>query len=148
MTRQIVAMLTVARMEPSRVLVTRSGPATRPCYPPAVRPLHVVGLLHRLRGLVVSNVLVLDGGPGDCFVVDTGPRLERPALLAGLRALGFAPREPTGVRLTHHRSDHAGNAAYRQAFSGVPVLARAADAEVREHRFIRVRIPWRDPESS
>jgi glyoxylase-like metal-dependent hydrolase (beta-lactamase superfamily II) len=84
--------------------------------------------------MVVSNVFVLDGGPGDRFVVDTGHRLERPALLAGLRALGFAPRDLTAVLLTHHHSDHAGNAAYLRAEHGVPIMAHAADAEILEGR--------------
>ena len=90
----------------------------------------MIGPLSRLRGLVVSNVFVLDGGPGDRFVVDTGHRLERVALLAGLRALPFSPRDLTGVLLTHCHSDHAGNAAYLRATFGVPILAHAADADI------------------
>lgn len=84
--------------------------------------------------MIVSNVFVLDGGPGDRFVVDTGHRLERAALIAGLRRLPFSPRELTGVLLTHHHSDHAGNAAFLRASLGIPVLAHRADAELLEGR--------------
>ena len=97
-----------------------------------VRPRRVVGALHRVRGLVVSNVFVLDGGPGDRFVIDTGHRLERATLLAGLRALGFAPRELDGVLLTHCHSDHAGNARFLRERFGLRVFAHRADAEVLE----------------
>ncbi len=95
-----------------------------------VRPARVLAPFYRLRAMVVSNVFVIDGGAGDRFIVDTGHRLERTALLAGLRGLPFSPREITGVLLTHHHSDHAGNAAYLRATFGIPVLAHAADAAV------------------
>ncbi|MBI2389543.1 MAG: hypothetical protein HYV09_08095 [Deltaproteobacteria bacterium] len=42
--------------------------------------------VRRLRGVRVSNVYLLDGGPGDRFLVDTGHWTERHAL-----ALGSAP---------------------------------------------------------
>src|SRR5512139_3502608 len=95
-----------------------------------MRPARVLGPFSRVRGMLVSNVFVLDGGPGDRFLVDTGHRLERPMLLAGLRRLPFAPRELTGVLLTHHHSDHAGNAAWLRETFGVPIVAHAADAAV------------------
>ncbi len=105
-----------------------------------MRPTRALGPFSRLRGLVVSNVFVLDGGPGDRFVVDTGHRLERAMLLAGLRALPFGPRELTGVLLTHHHSDHAGNAAFLRATFGVPVLAHAADAAILGGRAVPPRL--------
>jgi len=95
-----------------------------------VRPRHVIGPLFRLRGLFVSNVFVLDGGPGDRWVIDTGHALERPMVLAGLRATGFSPRELTGVLLTHRHSDHAGNAGFLRRAFGIPVVAHRRDAEV------------------
>ena len=78
----------------------------------AMRPRHAIGPLYRLRGLIVSNVWVLDGGPGDRWIIDTGHPLERLTVLAGLRYAGFAPSDFTGVLLTHRHSDHAGNAAF------------------------------------
>lgn len=95
-----------------------------------MRPARVTGPLHRLRGLTISNVFLLDGGPGDRFLVDTGHWIERPLLLAGLRASGLSPRELDGVLLTHHHSDHAGNAAWLRATFGVPILAHTEDAAV------------------
>lgn len=108
-----------------------------------MRPASVVGPFRRLRGMFVSNVFVLDGGPGDRFVVDTGHRLERAALLAGLGALPFSPRELTGVLVTHHHSDHAGNAAYMRATFDVPILAHAADAEILSGRVEAPRLVGR-----
>ena len=98
---------------------------------------HVVGPLHRLRGMFVSNVFVLDGGPGDRWIIDTGHVLERLALLAGLRATGFAPREVTGVLLTHRHSDHAGNAAFLHRRFGIPIVAHRGDAEILSGRTTR-----------
>jgi glyoxylase-like metal-dependent hydrolase (beta-lactamase superfamily II) len=83
-----------------------------------------------VRGLVVSNVWVLDGGPGDRWVIDTGHPAERLALLAGLRSIGFSPRDFTGVLLTHRHSDHAGNAAFLRRTFGLRVFAHRRDAEV------------------
>lgn len=84
--------------------------------------------------MVVSNVWVLDGGRGDRWVIDTGHALERVALMAGLRRTGMAPSDLSGVLLTHHHSDHAGNAAYLRRTFGVPILAHRLDAEVLEGR--------------
>lgn len=82
--------------------------------------------------MVVSNVWVLDGGRGDRWLIDSGHPVERLALVAGLRATGFAPREFSGVLLTHHHSDHAGNADFLRRSFGIPVFAHALDAEVLE----------------
>lgn len=97
-----------------------------------MRLARVVGPLHRVRGLRISNVFVLDGGPGDRFVLDTGHPIERGTLLLGLRSLGFSPRDLTGVLLTHAHSDHAGNAAFLRARFGVPIFAHREDALVLE----------------
>lgn len=87
--------------------------------------------LHRVR---ISNVFLLDGGPGDRWLVDTGFALERPVLMSELRRAGVAPAELTGVLLTHRHSDHAGNARYLQERFGVRILAHRADAEILEGR--------------
>lgn len=90
----------------------------------------MLGPFHRLRGLFASNVFLLDGGRGDRWLVDTGHRLERAMLMAGLRATGFSPRDLTGVLLTHRHSDHAGNAAYLRRELGLRVHAHALDSAV------------------
>lgn len=92
--------------------------------------MRVVGPFHRLRGMFVSNVFVLDGSAGDRWIIDTGHALERLALVAGLRRLGFSPSDFTGVLLTHRHSDHAGNAAFLHRKFGIPIVAHASDAEI------------------
>ncbi|MFO0559949.1 MAG: MBL fold metallo-hydrolase [Polyangiales bacterium] len=99
-----------------------------------MRPTKVLGPLHRVRAMIVSNVWIVDGGPGDRFVIDTGHRLERAALLAGLRSTGFSPRDLTGVLLTHYHSDHAGNAAFLRSEFGIEIMAHETDAAVLEGR--------------
>lgn len=90
----------------------------------------VVAPFHRLSTLFVSNVYLLDGGPGDRWLIDSGHWTERWQLLRELRASGLRPSELTGVLLTHRHSDHAGNAAYLQRAFGLRVMAHRADAEV------------------
>ncbi len=90
----------------------------------------VVAPFHRFSTLVVSNVFLLDGGPGDRWLVDSGHWSERWQLLGELRATGLRPSELTGVLLTHRHSDHAGNAAFLQREYGVKVMAHRADAAV------------------
>lgn len=90
----------------------------------------VVAPFHRFSSLVVSNVYLLDGGPGDRWLIDSGHWSERWQLLYELRATGIRPSELTGVLLTHRHSDHAGNAAFLQREYGVKVLCHRADADV------------------
>lgn len=90
----------------------------------------VVAPFHRFSTLLVSNVYLLDGGPGDRWLVDSGHWSERWQLLRELRASGLGPSDLTGVLLTHYHSDHAGNAGYLQREHGVKVIAHRADAEV------------------
>lgn len=92
--------------------------------------------LHRLR---ISNVFLIDGGPGDRWLVDTGHALERPLLLLELRRAGLTPRALTGVLLTHRHSDHAGSAAFLQRH-GARVYAHRADADVLAGRAERPRL--------
>lgn len=112
-----------------------------------LRPKRAVGPLFRLRGLVVSNVWVLDGGSGDRWIIDTGHRAERLVILAGLRRTGFSPRDFTGILLTHRHSDHAGNAEFLRRAFGLRVFAHRADAEVLAGRAPapRLRAKTRDP---
>jgi len=94
----------------------------------------VVGALRRFSLLRVSNVYLLDGGPGARWLVDCGHPLERPQLLAELRFSGLRPSDLSGVLLTHHHSDHAGNAAYLRERFGLRIFAHEADARALEGR--------------
>jgi len=91
---------------------------------------HVVGSLHRLNRLTISNVFLIDGGPGDRWLVDSGHRLERWLILRELARAGLRPADLTGLLLTHRHSDHAGNARFFQERFGVPVHAHRADARI------------------
>lgn len=97
--------------------------------------------LRHLRSVRISNVFLLDGGPGDRFLVDSGHAVERTALLLELRRLGLRPADVTGLLITHRHSDHAGNAAFLRRH-GVKVYAHRADAEVLAGTRAR---PWMDP---
>jgi glyoxylase-like metal-dependent hydrolase (beta-lactamase superfamily II) len=90
----------------------------------------VVRPFHRFRTLFVSNVYLLDGGPGDRWLIDCGHWTERYQLLAELRRSGLRPSELTGLLLTHRHSDHAGNAAFLKREFGLAIYAHRADAEV------------------
>jgi glyoxylase-like metal-dependent hydrolase (beta-lactamase superfamily II) len=90
----------------------------------------VVAPFHRFSTLFVSNVYLLDGGPGDRWLIDSGHWSERLQLVRELRATGLQPSEINGVLLTHRHSDHAGNAAFLQREYGLKVLCHRADAAV------------------
>ncbi len=90
--------------------------------------------IRHLRGVRISNVFLVDGGPGDRFLVDTGHWSERATLVLALRRAGLWPSDLTGVLLTHRHSDHAGNARWLRERFGVRVYAHRADAEILEGR--------------
>lgn len=58
---------------------------------------NVVGQFRHLHHVRVSNVYLLDGGPGDRWLVDCGHWSERATLLWELRRAGVRPSELTGV---------------------------------------------------
>lgn len=87
------------------------------------------GIFH-LRRLLISNVFLIDGGPGSRWLIDTGHFLERGALVREIKRTGLAPRDVTGVLLTHRHSDHAGNARYLREKFGIKVFAHRSDAEI------------------
>jgi glyoxylase-like metal-dependent hydrolase (beta-lactamase superfamily II) len=106
----------------------------------------VVGTLRHLHHVRISNVFLLDGGPGDRWLVDCGHWSERATLLWELRRCGLRPSELTGVLLTHRHSDHAGNATFLQR-RGVKVYAHRRDAEILGGEVPRARLerdggPW------
>ncbi len=88
----------------------------------------VVGDVHHFRNVLFSNVFLLDGGRGDRWLVDCGHWSERLSLLLALKKRGLAPRDLTGVLLTHLHSDHAGNARFLQRH-GARIVAHRRDAE-------------------
>jgi glyoxylase-like metal-dependent hydrolase (beta-lactamase superfamily II) len=100
----------------------------------------VVAPIRHLHLLCISNVFVLDGGPGDVWLVDTGHAAERLTLLLELWRAGLRPSDLAGVLLTHRHSDHAGNAAFLQRRYGVRIYAHRADAEVLAERAPRPRL--------
>lgn len=91
--------------------------------------VRVAGSFDLFRNVLFSNVFLLDGGPGDRWLVDTGHWSERLSLLVALRRRGLSPRDLTpGVLLTHLHSNHAGNARFLQR-QGVRIHAHRRDAE-------------------
>lgn len=94
------------------------------------------------RRLIISNVFLVDGGPGDRWLVDCGHWLERGALLREIRRTGFRPADITGVLLTHRHSDHAGNARFLHDRFGLKILAHEEDAAILSGARVR---PYMDP---
>ncbi|HEX8790587.1 MAG TPA: MBL fold metallo-hydrolase [Polyangiaceae bacterium] len=90
----------------------------------------VLGQFRHLHHVRVSNVYLLDGGPGDRWLVDCGHWSERATLLWELRRAGVWPSDLTGLLLTHRHSDHAGNARFLQRYFGVKVYAHRDDADI------------------
>ena len=87
------------------------------------------GIAHLTR-VRVSNVFLLDGGPGNRWLVDCGHWVERGVLLREIRRTGLAPRDITGLLLTHRHSDHAGNARFLRERFGIRIFAHRRDAEI------------------
>ncbi len=100
----------------------------------------VVGQFRHLHHVRVSNVYLLDGGPGDRWLVDCGHWSERATLLLELRRAGVWPSDLSGVLLTHRHSDHAGNARFLQRYFGVKVYAHRDDADILAGRAPRARM--------
>ena len=61
--------------------------------------------------LAWSCAYILRAGE-DVMLIDCGLRKDRPALMAGLRALNIEPDGVQTLLLTHAHCDHAGNAAF------------------------------------
>ena len=80
---------------------------------------------------VVSNVWLLTDAEGRRFLIDTGVRAERSAIMSSLHRAGIRnPGDLTAVLLTHRHCDHAGNAAWIRDQLGCPIVCHAYDARV------------------
>ena len=93
----------------------------------------------------ISNVWLYDAGGGGRWLVDTGHRFERRAVLAALARLGLDPRGLAGVLLTHRHSDHAGNAAFLSTRFGLRVFAHRADVAILRGEAPRPPMPRSGP---
>ena len=92
----------------------------------------------------VSNSWLLSDGEGRRFLIDTGHRLERPALARALRAAGVrGPGDLEAILLTHRHSDHAGNAAWARDTFRAPVICHDADARQLDGTQARPRLAGR-----
>ena len=93
-------------------------------YPRCVR-------VHVLRSVRISNAWLLEDDEGRRFLIDTGHRLERPALVRELRRAGVrGPGDLAAILLTHRHSDHAGNAAWLRERFRCPVVAHPDDGAI------------------
>ena len=70
-------------------------------------------------------------GCEDVMLIDCGLRKDRPALVAGLRALNIEPDGVQTLLLTHAHCDHAGNAAFFAA-QGANIVAHRNEARFLE----------------
>ena len=95
--------------------------------------------------LVISNVFLVDGGPGDRWLIDCGHWLERGALVREIKRTGLVPGDLTGILLTHRHSDHAGNARFFHERFGMKVFAHEDDAKILSGELPRPRM---DPAGS
>ena len=60
------------------------------------------------RSKVVLAYLLAGGDPPELALIEVGPAATRPALMAGVRAAGFAPEALTALLVSHIHLDHAG----------------------------------------
>lgn len=97
-----------------------------------------------LSSVRISNAWLLTDDEGRRFLVDTGHRVERPALVRELRRRGVRGKgDLAAVLLTHRHSDHGGNAAWLRDRFRCPVVAHPADAAVLSERAPRPRLAGR-----
>ncbi len=77
------------------------------------------------------NVYLVDGGPGERFLVDAGLGLpaDEAALRAGLEQAGVTLEDVTALVLTHAHPDHIGLSATIHAASGGPVYILEGEDE-------------------
>ena len=81
--------------------------------------IRVIDLKYGVRRTTAAFVIATSEGP---ILVETGPESTYPALVEGMRNLGYEPEEVRHVLLTHIHLDHAG-AAWRFAEHGATIYA-------------------------
>lgn len=84
-------------------------------------PIHTLDLQFQGQPQLIAAYLV-ECGRGELALVETGPGSTLPALLEGIRTLGFSPDAVKHVFVTHIHLDHAGAAGW-WAQQGATVFA-------------------------
>lgn len=93
--------------------------------------------VYAIRGLMSWCHLLVDAD--GAVLLDTGFPGDAWRIRRALQRLGLGPRDVRAILLTHGHIDHAGNAAWAQAWSGAPLQAHASEQAHLEGRF-----PYRD----
>ena len=80
-----------------------------------------------IRGVMGVCHLLVEPDRRGVVLLDTGLVGEPWFIRRAVRRLGLGPRDVRAILLTHGHLDHAGNAAWAQAWSGAPIYAHAAE---------------------
>lgn len=86
-------------------------------------PRRIFGNTYYVGTCGIAAILVV--GDAGAILIDGATDRAPAAILANIRALGFAPRDIRRLLNTHEHMDHAGGLAGLQRATGAPVLARA-----------------------
>ena len=81
--------------------------------------------VHPIRGLMSWCHLLVDAH--GVVLIDTGFPGDAWRIRRGVERLGLEARDVRAILLTHGHIDHAGNAAWAQAWSGAPIYAHPAE---------------------
>jgi uncharacterized membrane protein YfcA len=89
-------------------------------------PFHIFGNTYYV-GVAGISVILIDAGT-ELILIDGGLPQSAALVVAGIRDLGFEPRDISTIVLSHAHYDHAGGIAALQRLSGARVLASSAGA--------------------